>query len=77
MKVIIVGGGWSGCAAAISAKKAGADVTVIEKPVLWLGLEKVGGKMRIIVENKEQKELMDFVAGDFIKILEKVSFHTM
>ena len=25
MKVVIVGGGWAGCAAAITAKKAGAD----------------------------------------------------
>ncbi|MCD3364048.1 FAD-dependent oxidoreductase, partial [Clostridium botulinum D/C] len=31
MKIIIIGGGWSGCAAAITAKKAGADVTLYEK----------------------------------------------
>lgn len=26
MRIIIIGGGWAGCAAAISAKKAGAEV---------------------------------------------------
>jgi len=29
-KVIVVGGGWAGCSAAISAKKAGAEVVVLE-----------------------------------------------
>ncbi|MEG0830323.1 MAG: FAD-dependent oxidoreductase [Anaerovoracaceae bacterium] len=45
-KVIIIGGGWSGCAAAISGKKAGADVTLLEKTDLLLGLGNVGGIMR-------------------------------
>ena len=46
MKVIIVGGGWSGCAAALTAKKAGAEVHVYEKTDLLLGLGNVGGIMR-------------------------------
>ena len=25
MKIVVIGGGWSGCAAAITAKKAGAE----------------------------------------------------
>ena len=28
MKVVVIGGGWSGCAAAITAKKAGAEVHI-------------------------------------------------
>ena len=31
IKVIVVGGGWAGCAAAITAKKAGAEVHLYEK----------------------------------------------
>ena len=31
MKVIIIGGGWAGCAAALTAKKAGAEVHIYEK----------------------------------------------
>lgn len=29
-KVVVIGGGWAGCAAAIAAKKAGADVLILE-----------------------------------------------
>lgn len=46
MKVVVIGGGWAGCAAAISAKKAGADVSIFEKTDLLLGLGNVGGIMR-------------------------------
>ncbi|OPJ57253.1 FAD-dependent oxidoreductase [Alkalithermobacter paradoxus] len=45
-KVVVIGGGWAGCAAAISAKKAGADVTLIERTDMVLGLGNVGGIMR-------------------------------
>ena len=45
-KVVVVGGGWAGCAAAISAKKAGAEVVILEKTDLLIGLGNVGGIMR-------------------------------
>ena len=32
-KVVVIGGGWAGCAAAIAAKKAGADVLILEKMI--------------------------------------------
>ena len=76
MKVIIVGGGWSGCAAAISAKKAGADVTVIEKTDLLLGLGNVGGIMRNNGRYTASEELIALGGGDLIKITDKVSVHT-
>ncbi|TPB28043.1 FAD-dependent oxidoreductase, partial [Burkholderia pseudomallei] len=45
-KVVVIGGGWAGCAAAISARKAGAEVTILERTDLLLGLGNVGGIMR-------------------------------
>ena len=45
-RVVVTGGGWSGIAAALSACKAGADVILIEKTDLLLGLGNVGGIMR-------------------------------
>lgn len=45
-KVVVIGGGWAGCASAISAKKAGADVVILERTDLLLGLGNVGGIMR-------------------------------
>ena len=76
MKVIVIGGGWSGCAAAISAKKAGADVTVIEKTDLLLGLGNVGGIMRNNGRYTASEELIALGGGDLIKITDKISTHT-
>jgi len=45
-KVTIIGGGWSGCAAAIAARKLVAAVELIERTDLLLGLGNVGGIMR-------------------------------
>ncbi len=46
VKVVVVGGGWAGCSAAISAAKAGADVTLFERTDMLLGTGLVGGIMR-------------------------------
>ena len=43
---MISGGGWSGCAAALSAAKAGAKVILIERTDLLLGTGLVGGIFR-------------------------------
>jgi len=75
MKVVIIGGGWSGCAAAISSKKAGADVTVIEKTDLLLGLGNVGGIMRNNGRYTAAEELIALGGGDLIEITDKVSTH--
>ena len=45
-RIIVVGGGWSGVSAAISAIKAGAEVVLIEKTDLLLGAGNVGGIFR-------------------------------
>jgi hypothetical protein len=45
-EVIVIGGGWAGCAAAVSAKKAGAKVTLLERTDLLLGIGNVGGLTR-------------------------------
>ena len=45
-KVIVIGGGWAGCAASISARKTGAEVLLIERTDMLVGLGNVGGIMR-------------------------------
>ena len=75
MKVIIIGGGWAGCAASLTAKKAGADVTIIEKTDLLLGLGNVGGIMRNNGRYTASEELIALGAGDLIKITDRVSTH--
>lgn len=46
MKVIIVGGGWAGTAAAVSAVKLGAEVVLLERADMLLGTGLVGGIMK-------------------------------
>lgn len=46
VKVVVVGGGWAGCSAALVAAKAGADVTLFERTDMLLGTGLVGGIMR-------------------------------
>ncbi|MBU5455030.1 FAD-dependent oxidoreductase [Caproiciproducens sp. MSJ-32] len=75
MKVIIVGGGWAGVAAAITAKKAGADVHLFEKTDLLLGLGNVGGIMRNNGRWTAAEELIELGAGDLIEITDRTSRH--
>ena len=76
MKIVIIGGGWSGCSAALAAKKAGSDVTLIEKTDLLLGLGNVGGIMRNNGRFTASEELIALGCGDLIKITDIVSTHT-
>lgn len=75
MNVIVVGGGWSGCAAAISAKKAGANVKLFEKTDLLLGLGNVGGIMRNNGRYTASEELIALGGGDLINLTDKCARH--
>ncbi|UZW16176.1 FAD-dependent oxidoreductase [Clostridium pasteurianum] len=75
MKVVIIGGGWSGCAAAITAKKSGAEVELYEKTDLLLGLGNVGGIMRNNGRYTAAEELLALGAGDLINITDKNTRH--
>lgn len=76
MKVIIIGGGWSGCAAAITAKKAGADVALYEKTDLLLGLGNVGGIFRNNGRHTAAEELINLGAGELIHLMDDNARHT-
>jgi hypothetical protein len=75
MKVIVIGGGWAGCAAAIAAKKAGAEVSIYEKTDLLLGLGNVGGIMRNNGRYTAAEELINLGAGDLIHITDSCAAH--
>lgn len=75
MKVIIIGAGWAGSAAAITAKKAGADVTIYEKTDMILGLGNVGGIMRNNGRFTASEELIALGSGDLINITDADSRH--
>jgi NADPH-dependent 2,4-dienoyl-CoA reductase/sulfur reductase-like enzyme len=44
-KIVVIGGGWAGCAAAVAARQAGAEVTLLERTDMLLGTGLVGGIM--------------------------------
>jgi hypothetical protein len=75
LKVIIIGGGWSGCSAAITAKKAGAEVILYEKTDMLLGLGNVGGIMRNNGRYTASEEMIALGAGDLIHLTDEYSRH--
>lgn len=75
MKVLVIGGGWSGCAAAIEAKKSGADVLILEKTDMLLGLGNVGGIMRNNGRFTAAEEMIALGAGDLFNITDSCARH--
>ncbi len=74
-KIVVIGGGWSGCAAALAARKAGADVTLIEKTDMLLGLGNVGGIMRNNGRYTAAEENIALGADEFFDITDRLSRH--
>lgn len=74
-KVVIIGGGWAGCAAALSAKKAGAEVVLVEKTDMLIGLGNVGGIMRNNGRYTAAEENTLLGAGELFNITDQASRH--
>jgi len=75
MKVIIIGGGWAGVSAGISAKKAGAYVHIYEKTDLLLGLGNVGGIMRNNGRYTALEELKVLGGYEFVNVIDSCCRH--
>ena len=74
-EVVIIGGGWSGCAAALAARKAGAEVTLLEKTDMLLGLGNVGGIMRNNGRFTAAEENIALGARELFDITDRCSRH--
>jgi hypothetical protein len=74
-KVVVIGGGWAGCAAALSAKKAGAEVALLEKTDCLLGTGLVGGIMRNNGRFTATEEMIALGGGDLFKLTDENSRH--
>ncbi len=75
MKIIVVGAGWAGVAAAYEAKKLGAEVTLIEKTDMILGTGLVGGIMRNNGRFTVFEELKAMGVSDLINVIDNTSLH--
>ncbi|MDD4390498.1 MAG: FAD-dependent oxidoreductase, partial [Eubacteriales bacterium] len=74
-RAVIIGGGWSGCAAALAVKKAGGEVILLEKTDLLLGLGNVGGIMRNNGRFTAAEENIALGADELFAITDKFSRH--
>ena len=75
MKVVIAGGGWSGCAAALSARKQGAEVVLLERTDMLLGTGLVGGIMRNNGRFTATEELKAMGGGELFGLTDQNSLH--
>ena len=75
-RVAVIGGGWSGCAAALAARKAGADAILVEKTDCLLGTGLVGGIFRNNGRFTAAEEMIAMGGGDLFHLMDRVSRHT-
>ncbi|TCO79820.1 FAD-dependent oxidoreductase [Marinisporobacter balticus] len=75
VKVVVIGGGWAGVAAAVTAKKAGAHVTILERMDILLGLGNVGGIMRNNGRYTAAEECSLLGAKELFDIADRASRH--
>ncbi|HEY3426508.1 MAG TPA: FAD-dependent oxidoreductase, partial [Negativicutes bacterium] len=74
-KVVVVGGGWAGSAAALAARKAGCEVELFERADMLLGTGLVGGIMRNNGRFTVTEEMLAMGGGDLFKITDETARH--
>lgn len=73
--VIIVGGGWSGCASAVQAVKGGAEATILERTDMLLGTGLVGGIMRNNGRFTATEECIAMGGGELFQLVDRNCRH--
>lgn len=74
-RAVIAGGGWAGCAAAVSAVKGGLQAVLLERTDLLLGTGLVGGIMRNNGRFAAQEECAALGAGELFRITDDYARH--
>ena len=74
-KVVVVGGGWAGTAAALAARKAGCQVVLFERTDMLLGTGLVGGIMRNNGRYTATEEMIALGGGDLYKLCDDHARH--
>ncbi len=75
-RVVVAGGGWSGVSAALTAKKKGAEVVLLEKTDLVLGAGNAGGIFRNNGRFTAAEEMKALGAGELFEVMDKCALHT-
>ncbi len=74
-EIIVVGGGFAGCAAALSAAKAGAKVKLFERTDLLLGAGLRAARMNNNGKIVVAEEMKEMGGGDIFTALESIVLH--
>jgi threonine dehydrogenase-like Zn-dependent dehydrogenase len=75
-RIVVVGGGWAGCAAALSAKQAGAkEVVLLERADSLLGTGLVGGIMRNNGRFTAAEEMIALGGGGLFQVCDATTRH--
>jgi hypothetical protein len=72
---VVIGGGWGGVAAAVAARKAGAEVTLLERTDMLLGTGLVGGIFRNNGRFTAAEEMASLGCGDMFEVMDQCSRH--
>lgn len=75
MKIVVVGGGWAGCAAALSARKQNASVKLLERTDMLLGTGLVGGIMKNNGRFTATQEMLAMSGGDIFNLIDTNLLH--
>lgn len=75
-RIVIVGGGWSGCAAAVTAADLGVNVTLLERTDMLLGTGLVGGIMRNNGRFTAEEECIAMGGGGIFGVIDANARHT-
>ena len=75
MRVVIVGGGFAGCAAAIQAARMGAEVVLAERTDMLCGTGAVGGIMRNNGRYTAAEEMIVMGAGELFRLIDMCCRH--
>ncbi len=74
-KVVVIGGGMSGCGAAVAARKTGAQVTLVERTDMLIGVAVRAGETRGNGHFVAQHELRFLGGGELFDALESIKLH--
>jgi hypothetical protein len=75
INVVIIGGGWAGCSAALAARQSGAQVVVLERTDMLLGTGLVGGIMRNNGRYSATEELIAMGGGRIFEAIDGNLLH--
>jgi hypothetical protein len=74
-RVVIAGGGWAGCAAALAARQVGAEVALLERADTLLGTGQVGGIMRNNGRYTAAEEMLAMGGGGLFRLTDANTRH--